>query len=273
LTESAVFCEPGRRSHSKRAWWLLASARVATDVQATQLSRAPRGASLKTRRNIIMKSLKLIGLSLLAIFALGAFAASAFAEEGFLEGGTITPKTANILGGLSVLSVLKSETTIHCGKLDASTITSVNDKTGKATLRWLECKTGGLFGFNSLGDKAEEVLVPVEFTICLSPNNSGTDKFGVAVKIEGDVHLEVPALGTLIEVLGTVLGAVLTTGKAKLFNVELKTNGTLGDQAVTKCGTFTHTLASATNHEPEIDTALEISGHLIQFPKETELMS
>jgi hypothetical protein len=216
-----------------------------------------------------MKSLQLIGLLLSAVFALGAFAASAFAEEGFLE-GTGTPKPANILGGKSILSFLKSEEKLECEKLDASTLTFTNHKTAKATLHWLGCKVAGLFAFNSLGAKTEEVLAPVNFTVCLSPNNSGTDKFGIAAEVVGDLHLEVPTVAVLIEVLGTVLGAILTIGKARLFSVEVKTK-TLGDQNVTVCGTFTHTLATAKNHEPEIDAAEEILGSLVQFEKETEL--
>jgi hypothetical protein len=211
-----------------------------------------------------MRSLKLIGLPLLAVFALGSFATSAFAEEGFLESGT--PKTANVLGGKSTLSVLKSTEPIVCEKLDASTIAFTNDSTSKGTLRWLGCKAGNFFGVNSLGDKAEEILVAVKFTVCLSPNNSGADKFGIAAEVQSSVHLEAPAIGVLDELLGTALGAVLTTGVTQLFSVEFLSIGTPGDQTVTLCGTIKHTLALAKNHEAEIDAALEVSGGLSSSP-------
>jgi hypothetical protein len=222
-----------------------------------------------------MKSLKLIGLSLLAALALAAFAAaSASAEEGFLP----TSK-ANILGGLTILET-SSGSKVHCGKLDSSPVTFSNDKHFKATLHWLEC-TEGTFGqmFNSLGAKPGEVLVPVLVLVCLDPKDATgklIDEYGVSVEIEGKLHLEVPTLGVLLEVLGAALGAVLTKGKAKLFVVEFTNNGIAGEQTVKDClegaNVKLHNLLISTNHGAEELVSVDVQGGLIQFEKETELM-
>jgi len=181
-----------------------------------------------------MKSIKLLGLTLLAVFALGAFAAmSASAEEGFLP---LTQKTGNALGGESVLATEKGES-IVCEKLDESTITFTNDKHGEGTLHWLNCKLKNLgLAVNSLGDESKVILAKVLFLVCLDPKNAAKtliDNFGVAAEIDTPVHLEVPAIGTLIEVDGTALGAILTTGPAKLWVMEFK--GEKGKQTVTEC--------------------------------------
>jgi hypothetical protein len=221
-----------------------------------------------------MKRMKLIGLSLLAIFALGAFAAAtASAEEGFLP----TPSTGTALGGKSVLEST-GKANITCASLDDSTITFENDKHGKATLHWLGCKGEGLFGVNSLGDKAEEILAEVLFLVCLDPTNAaGTliDNFGIIGEVVGKLHLEVPAVGQLQIVTGAALGAILTTGKAKLWVIEF--NGSAGAQTVTDCkqGTTTilHSLKTENNESGKTEAASElVVGGLLQFAAEVELM-
>jgi hypothetical protein len=225
-----------------------------------------------------MKRMKLIGLMLLAVFALGAFAAAtASAEEGFLP----TPKTATALGGTSILETA-SKANITCTSLDDSTITMENDKHGKATLQWLGCKAEGLFGANSLGDKAEVILAEVLFLVCLDPTNAaGTliDNFGVIGEVVGKLHLEVPAVGALTIVTGAALGAILTTGPAKLWIMEFNRVGTgsPGAQVVTDCkqGTTTilHNLLSELNENKKPEAASEnVASGLLQFPSEVELM-
>jgi hypothetical protein len=217
-----------------------------------------------------MKSLTLIGLSLLAVFAFGAFAGSAFAEEGFLS----TPKTATFLGGDLIVETA-SKSKFECIKSDEVTVTFTTDKTATATLHILGCKSAG-FAVNSEGDKTEEVLVPVKFLVCLDPKNSaGTllDEYGITAEVVGTFKIVQPATGIKISVKGTALGAVLTTGEAKLFNVEFL--GKEGKQTVTKC------LQGTT----EIKQNLEFSfsggafeatsengvGGLIQFPTAVKL--
>ena len=85
------------------------------------------------------------------------------------------------------------------------------------------------------------------------------------------------ALGTLVTVLGAVIGHILTTGLTKLFVVDFETNGTPGDQKVLECkdekgGVKKHTLASKTNAGEEIDAAEAITAGLLQFAENEELM-
>jgi hypothetical protein len=219
-----------------------------------------------------MKSLKLIGLSLLAVFALGAFAASAFAEEGFLP----TPKTATSLGGASVLTSTGGEV-IECAKSDEVTLTFKNDKTSTGTLRFLGCKAAG-FSLNSVGDKIEEILVPIEFSVCLDPKNGEgklLDEFSIAATITGgNLKIEQPATGVKIEVKGTALSAVLTTGEATLFNVEFL--GAKGKQTVTEClqgeTKIKHNLESSFKGGAFLPDGQNVVGGLVQFPTAVKLM-
>jgi hypothetical protein len=217
-----------------------------------------------------MKSLKLIGLSLLAAFALGALAADAFAEEGFLP----TPKTATILGG-ALIFVTTGGAALECTKLDEVTVTFSNDKTATATIHFLGCKAGG-FAENSEGDKTEEILVPVKFLVCLDPKSSAgalLDEFGIAAEIVGTLKIVQPATGTKTSIKGTFLGAVLTTGEAKLFSVEFL--GSKGKQTVTEClqGTtkIKHTLEVSLNGGAFEAASENIAGGLFQFPSSVKL--
>jgi hypothetical protein len=225
-----------------------------------------------------MKRMKLIGLSLLAIFVLGAFAATtALAEEGFLP----TQKEGNALGGKSVLETTGGGN-ITCTKLEASTIKFENakketsDKHGDGTLKWVGCKAFGLVPVNSEGDPAETILAPLLFLVCLDAKNGATlvDNFGVAGELDTALHLIVPATNTKIEVTGTALGAILTSGKAKLWSMEFL--GAKGVQTITECleGTNkkTHTLKSKENAEPAQAASEKVESGLLQFPAEVELM-
>jgi len=221
-----------------------------------------------------MKRMKLIGLMLLAVFALGAVAAAtASAEAGFLP----TPKTATALGGKSVLETV-GKGNITCTSLDDSTITMENDKHGTATLHWLGCKAEGLLPANSLGDKSEEILAQVLFLVCLDPTtakNELVDTFGIIGEVVGKLHLEVPSVGVLQIVTGAALGAILTTGKGKLWVIEF--NGSVGAQTITDCkqGTVTilHNLLSETNENKKPEAASEaVTSGLLQFASEVELM-
>jgi hypothetical protein len=223
-----------------------------------------------------MKSLKLIGLSLMAFFALGSFAASAYAEEGFLVGGNTTPTTALLLGGKSTYATESEPAAISCPLLDSTTITFSNDKHGKAVLHWLKCTILG-FEAHSLGAKEGEILVPVLFLVCLDAKNAaGTlvDAFGVSGEVEGTAHIESPVIGSLVELKGAMLGAILTSGKATLFNVEFL--GKEGKQTVTKClegaNEKVHNLLVSTNHGTFKAASENVEIGLIQFPASTELM-
>jgi hypothetical protein len=221
----------------------------------------------------MMKSLKLIGLSLLAVFALGAFAASAFAEEGFLP----TPKTATLLGGESTLESTGGEK-IVCKEADDATVTfkEKSDKTATATLHFLGCKSAG-FEIHSEGAKSEEILVSVTFEVCLDPKNSEgklLDEFGIAGTITGgNLKLLQTVTGLKVEIRGTALSAVLTTGEAKLFSVEFL--GKAGKQTVTEClqgeTKIKHTLESSFKGGAFLPDSQNVIGGLLQFPTAVKL--
>jgi hypothetical protein len=221
-----------------------------------------------------MKRFKPIGLLLLAIFALGAFAAStASAEEGFLP----QQETGNLLGGESKLELEGGAAAINCKKLDASTFTASpkgSDKHSTGTIHWLECKAS-FFSANSLGDASEVILVPTELLVCLDAKNAKGEllaNFGVAGEVKG-VHLEVPALGLLVEVNGRALGTVEGT-KGKLFGSKFA--GKEGKQTVTEClegaNVKKHTLTGIENHGAAKAASENVVGGLLQFPAEVELM-
>jgi hypothetical protein len=217
-----------------------------------------------------MKRFKPIGLLLLAIFALTAFAAStASAEEGFLP----KQEKGNLLGGESKLEA-EGAPAIICKKLDESKFTFTSDKHGSGTVHWLECKAS-VFPANSLGDASEVILVATELLVCLDPKNAEGKllaNFGVAGEVSG-VHLEVPALGVLVEVNGRALGTIEGV-KAKLFGSKFE--GEKGKQTVTEClegaNVKKHTLTSSENHGPAKAASENVVGGLIQFPAEVELM-
>jgi hypothetical protein len=216
----------------------------------------------------IMTRIKVVGLALLAILALGAFAATtALAEEGFLLPGGGKFTLVSVLGGETKFEAAGG-TSVTCKKLDETHFEVESDKHAKVTLHWLECTSLG-FPVNSLGDKSGEILMPVLLLVCLDPNNVEgklVDEFGIAVEIEKG-HLEVPALGSLIELNGRFLGAILTKGEAKLWSVEFL--GAKGKQTVTKClegkSEKLHNLTSSTNHGAAEALSVNITGGLLQF--------
>jgi hypothetical protein len=225
-----------------------------------------------------MKSLKLTGLLLLAAFTLAAVdAASAAAEAGFLLGGTGTPKTATILGGEFRLES-SSKAKYGCEALDQSTLTFTNDKTATTVLHLLGCSFDK-FAFNSKGDKSGEVLLSLKFLVCLDPKNSaGTllNEFGIAAEIEGTLTLEVPGIGEDIELKGTLLGAILTAGSAKLFVVAFTNSGTAGEQTVKRClegaTTLEDNLLSSFNRGAFELVSEEVPSGLLQFAQAAALM-
>jgi hypothetical protein len=218
-----------------------------------------------------MKSLKLIGLSLLAVFALGAFAASASAEEGFLP----TPSKATVLGGEGTLESTGGEK-IVCKEADDVPATFTNDKTATATLHFLGCKSAG-FEIHSEGDEKEIILVPVEALGCLDPKNSEKkllDEFGGAGTITGgNLKLVQTATGLKVEIKGTLLGAILTTGEAKLFSGEIL--GKAGKQTVTEClqgeKIIKHNLEASFKGAAFLSVSANVTGGLTQFPTAVKL--
>lgn len=225
-----------------------------------------------------MKRMKLIGLSLLAIFALGALAVTtASAEEGFLP----SPGLANVLGGLSTLEI-EGGGKITCEKLDETHIEFLSlepDRHAEGTLHWLGCKAENLFKANSLGDKEGEILVPVLLLVCLDTKNAEkklVTEFGVLALVVGTTHLEVPAVGTLIEVKGQALASIKAKAGEKLTLFVAEFVGSKGKQNITKCligaKEVTHNLEGSTNHAAFKPASENVAGGLVQFESAVELM-
>jgi hypothetical protein len=221
-----------------------------------------------------MKRMKLVGLAVFAIALSAMGTASAIAEEGFLP----KQESANVLAGKYTVAT-SGGLSIACAKLMESHITWTTDEHGSGTLWLLECKFGGLFNVNSLGDKAGEILEPVLILVCLDPKDAEGKllaDFGLAIELDEPLHLEIPALGSLVALsAGRLIGVVLTKVKAKLFVVDL--TGTNGAQLARSCVKGKESKEDTRKVEENESKASEAisenaEGLLLQFPNEVELM-
>jgi hypothetical protein len=223
-----------------------------------------------------MKRLRIIGLMLLALLSLGAFAASmASAEEGVLPTEGFTGKgTAQTLETLSVEG--KESEKIACTAVSILEGVFTNDKEGTANLHFTGCTATALkVAVNSLGDEPKVILEKVNFTICLVEPK--TLVFGIAITGAKDpVHIEVPAVKSLILVKGTVIAELEGAGlKGKAFKYKL--SGEKGDQKFAlKCEIegkkFEHTYAAAKDSEAKDEHASQNGLFTLEFKNEVALM-
>lgn len=223
-----------------------------------------------------MKRLKSIGGALLALFALGAIvASSASAVDGFLP---LSIKTFIFLGK-NWISETHNKEQIKCETLGGSGAFE-NDHHGTALFDFLGCEVVGFPTF-SLGEKTPKVvkealiLVPVLFLICLI--DSAKKTFGIFFELKGTIHLQVNAIGDLIEVKGSVIAELLTT-KGKLFVSDL--NGKEGLGNIKECkdaeGTVKKALLLSEDHsigKVFLELSDKVAAGLIQFTEEQELMA
>jgi hypothetical protein len=85
------------------------------------------------------------------------------------------------------------------------------------TVDFLKSTTTGL-PVNSLGDSSGVILVNLTGVPVVI--NKGTKDCGILFTLPSKLHLEVPSVGELIEVEGTVVGLVEPNGKSKVFSVK-----------------------------------------------------
>ena len=210
-----------------------------------------------------MKRIRIIGLMLLALFALSAVAASAAsAEEGFLP---LSKKGLQVLSKEALLET-HAKSQIKC-KSTSGTGTFKNDKEGSGTFTFSGCTALG-FAANSLPEETKETIkAAVTYVICLI--NSAELKFGVAITPTSTVHIEVPALGALLEVKGTIIGEILTKS-GKLFVVDF--NGKEGLGNVASCGTIKNSYESRKDPEAFEEASQKTTEGLMQFEETVELM-
>jgi hypothetical protein len=148
---------------------------------------------------ILGRSAGLLVLAL-TLFAVAATAASAALPE-FLDkvvGNTFSAKSGK--------GQLASGVTIACAKdlilLEDGIVTG--PKTIEVDVDFEECTIAGLAA-NSLSDPPKTILVVAKGELCFI--NKAEKHVGVLFTIT-PVHIEVPALGELLEVKGTVLGLI-----------------------------------------------------------------
>jgi hypothetical protein len=150
-----------------------------------------------------MRHLKLLLTMVMAIAAITSIAATtASAEEGLLPiGSTFTGKgpagTLETAGG----------SIVNCGGFTLKGGEATSNESGKiANIDFEKCKAV-FFTANSLGDAEGTILVDgASVLICLI--TPAAKVFGVLLKLKEAVHLEVPAVGALIKISGTVIGKI-----------------------------------------------------------------
>jgi hypothetical protein len=216
-----------------------------------------------------MRRITITGLTL-AVFTLAAVATTAAtAELGFLP---LTKKGATIEGGVSTLETA-SGGIISCLTLDPTSLTFVGDKHFTGTLHWLHCLLMG-FPINSLGDGSGEVLEATLLLACLT--NSASLTFGVAAEVS-KAHLEVPSLGILMFVNGSVLGLILRKAGEKATSASVDFEGSKGVQVVKECsdssGTKKQSLTVELNENKKTEAVSQnIEKGTLKFEETLELM-
>jgi len=224
-----------------------------------------------------MKRLRTIGTvlaALMALFALGASSAMAVGPLGFLPNvanpiiaSTVSAGELTTLGGLISIKCAGGSVT---GKIDSEDVAlfDVNFNT---------CTALG-FQSNSLGDAAGTILTgTLDGELCVIKTSPTLE---IGLYISGvNVHIEVPSLGALIIVHGSIIGKVtpLNSLKKGKFVVSFVTAGS-GDQTDTKCTNLSGTVLNASllsnrdaAHTVDESSAIKQTGE-VEFEKTVEVM-
>jgi hydrogenase/urease accessory protein HupE len=176
-----------------------------------------------------MRRFRLVFLAALAIASVAAItAATASAELGLLPNTTFTGKgAAGVLLTLAKAEIACKKNTIALS-VESST---EKDKHGEFTIKFEGCTAFGL-GMNSLGDTSGIVLTPVLWLLCFI--KASTLEMGILVKLDTDVHFEVPSLKQLFAIKGSAVGTITPDAKkATAFTIEFKQKA--GDQEPSEC--------------------------------------
>jgi hypothetical protein len=212
---------------------------------------------------ILKRSAGLLVIAL-ALFAVAATAASAANPE-FLDnvtGNTFTAKSGKgELKGAAPIICQKDLITLENGKVTgAKTISTVVD--------FEECTVAGLAA-QSLSDTEGKILVTATGELCYI--NAKEKHVGVLLKIT-PVHIEIPSIGQLVEVTGTVLGLLKPVN-----TLSSVTQPTLTINATTlkeKCeGQALDELKSETGHNGKPEAATETTTEEMTFDKDIEVMA
>lgn len=178
-----------------------------------------------------MQRIKVFGATLVALVALGAMTASA--SMALPEFSPATKQKFKGSGGAGELTTLTGGVSIKCtaNTLAGEIITAL---TATVSITFTGCTALGLAA-NSLGD-AEKVILTGTLNAELCYINKTTKPPEVGVYISGvNSHIEVPSLGILINVAGSLIGQVTPVNTlTTLFTFNFAQSGA-GDQKVTEC--------------------------------------
>jgi len=149
-----------------------------------------------------------LALLLSSLAASSASAAKPLAFLKFKAGLTFTGK-----GGPSELVDIANGSNIKCKKNTILLATSkiTGEKTIETNIHFENCETVG-FPVNSLGDATGVILVPLKGELCYF--DKALTKPAILLKIP-PLHLEVPALGQLIEIIKNGANESSVVGKLK----------------------------------------------------------
>jgi hypothetical protein len=207
-----------------------------------------------------MRMFKIIGALALVLAFSAIGVATASAEETLWKwlpgsaGETFTTSSAKAtLEGLngSKITCTKSKGTGEL--LKEGTIEGKDATLGLATITFEGCLVENVLPTNSLGDASGVILAHLEIHNCMIKPGD----FGLLIKTL-PVHLEVPAVGLLINVEGDFVALLEATKNKKVFNLNAKQKAA-GDQEITKCeGGNAETLTSSDDEEPPVDAAEEV---------------
>ena len=218
----------------------------------------------------------MFGLTLLALLAFGALTAvAASAEEGVLPGAG---SKYSVTGEKATLEDSEGKQ-IVCKKVEGKSELTT-DTHSLIILDFTGCTAAG-FPLNSLGDASGTILTAILALVCLV--SSTALLFGLFLEIEkflemNTVHIEVPAIGTLIDVTGAVIGHILTAAGKKTTKFTVDLAGAKGEGNVKECvdekgGVKKTNLAAETNHNGKpLPASEKVTNGLITFEKEVELM-
>ena len=212
---------------------------------------------------IVKRSLGLLVLAV-ALFAVTASAASAANPE-FLD-GTVTGLTFTVKSGEGVLEDTATKLAIKCEKDTVSLANGLvtGPKTIEITVDFENCTVAGL-AENSLGDAAKTVLVALKGELCYI--SKAEKHVGILFTLT-PVHVEVPTLGELLELKGTMLGLVKGVNKLEVGNT-ITFNSTTASE---KCeGGTADQLSIEKAHNGKPLAATETTTEEVTFDKDIEV--
>jgi hypothetical protein len=202
-----------------------------------------------------MNRVKLFAVAMTALVAVVAFTAtSAFAAAEFLSEFPNAFVNAKQIGK-GALKNLNNEV-IECNK--GEVLGSIVSKTlAEVDTHFSECKALG-FQANTLGDSAGVILTGTVSAVPCLINNKELE-VGIFLTLAAPLHIEVPSLGALVTVLGTIIGKVTPDGvntKGPYKIVFKETAAKTGDPEWTSCGGKTASLLSAIDTKTEVSSAI-----------------